>query len=264
MKPSLLLLVNSIWVLESYFIQTLYKLLFRWGYLRALVAEIDWHNTDCSHDLHVDGIMKERLIEKLSQLLQILVILRFWLNIVLMCDWHHWKLGNDCVLSADGAAALISFDIQPFSAYCSLKTVGPVCYSMPYVLSTYLDVFSRNFLWFLVIFCMSVFSNTCFHAGSCPCQSYGLSLAAMRRLLRLRLDLAQFCLAILEEHCAEEKRQVLAQERKTTMEIALEEFVRCTPEPNSLEQVGHFTSASKWVQCEIVCLLRYNQIYLSQ
>lgn len=46
-KPSLLLLVNSRWVLESYFIQTLYKLLYRWGYLRASVPGLDWHNTGC-------------------------------------------------------------------------------------------------------------------------------------------------------------------------------------------------------------------------
>ncbi|XP_070772644.1 cilia- and flagella-associated protein 46 [Enoplosus armatus] len=67
-------------------------------------------------------------------------------------------------------------------------------------------------------------------------ERHGLSLAAMRRLLRLRLALAGFCLAVLEEHCAEEKRQALARERKTTAEIALEEFTHCTPEPNSIEQ----------------------------
>ncbi len=91
---------------------------------------------------------------------------------------------------------------------------------------------------------MSTFSHTCFHAGCCPCQSRGLSLAAMRRLLRLRLTLAQFCLAMLEEHCAEKKRQVLARERKTSAEIAVEEFTRCTPEPNSVEQVRQCTSTS--------------------
>ncbi|XP_044070722.1 cilia- and flagella-associated protein 46 isoform X2 [Siniperca chuatsi] len=67
-------------------------------------------------------------------------------------------------------------------------------------------------------------------------ESHGLSLGAMRRLLRLRLALAEFCLAMLEEHCAEKKCQALAQERKTSAEIALEEFTHCTPEPNSIEQ----------------------------
>ncbi|XP_032397492.1 cilia- and flagella-associated protein 46 isoform X2 [Etheostoma spectabile] len=67
-------------------------------------------------------------------------------------------------------------------------------------------------------------------------ESHGLSLKAMRRLLRLRVALAEFCLAVLEEHCAEEKRQALARERKTSAEIALEEFTRCTPEPNSIKQ----------------------------
>ncbi|KAG7512173.1 cilia-and flagella-associated 46 isoform X1 [Solea senegalensis] len=67
-------------------------------------------------------------------------------------------------------------------------------------------------------------------------ETCGMSLAAMRRLLRLRLDLAEFCLAVLEERCAEEKCQALARERKTSAEIALEEFTRRTPEPSSIEQ----------------------------
>ncbi|XP_069001354.1 cilia- and flagella-associated protein 46 [Embiotoca jacksoni] len=67
-------------------------------------------------------------------------------------------------------------------------------------------------------------------------ESRGLSLAGMRRLLRLRLALAEFCVATLEEHCAEETRRALAWESKTSAEIALEEFTRCTPEPNSTEQ----------------------------
>ncbi|XP_045926168.1 cilia- and flagella-associated protein 46 isoform X3 [Micropterus dolomieu] len=67
-------------------------------------------------------------------------------------------------------------------------------------------------------------------------EGHGLSLVPMRRLLRLRLALAEFCLAVLEEHCADKKRQALARERKTSAEIALEEFTRCTPEPNSIEQ----------------------------
>ncbi|XP_059214821.1 cilia- and flagella-associated protein 46 [Centropristis striata] len=67
-------------------------------------------------------------------------------------------------------------------------------------------------------------------------ESDGVSLAAMRRLLRLRLALAEFCLAVLEEHCAEEKQRALARERKTPAEIALEEFTHCSPEPGSVEQ----------------------------
>ncbi|XP_042358180.1 cilia- and flagella-associated protein 46 [Plectropomus leopardus] len=67
-------------------------------------------------------------------------------------------------------------------------------------------------------------------------ESHDLSLAAMRRLLQLRLALADFCLAMLEEHCAEEKCKALARQKKTSAEIALEEFTRCTPEPNSIEQ----------------------------
>lgn len=91
-NPSSLLLVNSRWVLESYFIQALYKLSYRWGYLRASVSDMDLHNTDCSHDKHVDGIMKERLIEQLSHLLQILVLLNFWLNLlwIFVCDIGRW------------------------------------------------------------------------------------------------------------------------------------------------------------------------------
>lgn len=86
-----------------------------------------------------------------------------------------------------------------------------------------------------ILIALSLF---CFCTGpSCPHQSHGLSLAAMRRLLRLRLTLAEFCLVMLEEHCAEEKNQAVARARKTSVEIALEDFTRCTPEPNSTEQV---------------------------
>ncbi|XP_051232115.1 cilia- and flagella-associated protein 46 [Dicentrarchus labrax] len=67
-------------------------------------------------------------------------------------------------------------------------------------------------------------------------ESHELSLVAMRRLLRLRLALIEFCLAILEEQCAEKTRQAMARERMTSAEIALEEYTRCTPEPNSIEQ----------------------------
>ncbi|XP_035810814.2 cilia- and flagella-associated protein 46 isoform X2 [Amphiprion ocellaris] len=67
-------------------------------------------------------------------------------------------------------------------------------------------------------------------------ENHGLSLAAMQRLLHLRLALAELCLTILEEHCAKETCQALAREGKTLAEIALEEFTCPTPEPNSTEQ----------------------------
>lgn len=77
-----------------------------------------------------------------------------------------------------------------------------------------------------------------------PGQCHGLSLAAMRRLLRLRVALAEFSLAVLEERCAEEKRQALARKTKTSAEIALEEFTRCPPEPGSLDEVRRRTKPS--------------------
>ncbi|XP_068423801.1 cilia- and flagella-associated protein 46 isoform X2 [Clinocottus analis] len=67
-------------------------------------------------------------------------------------------------------------------------------------------------------------------------ESHEVSLAAVRKLLRLRLALAEFCLAVLEEFCVEEKCQALACERKSLAEIALEEFTRSPPEPDSIEQ----------------------------
>ncbi|XP_040930006.2 uncharacterized protein LOC121202780 [Betta splendens] len=67
-------------------------------------------------------------------------------------------------------------------------------------------------------------------------ESHQQLLPAIRKLLRLRLALAEFCLAMLEEHCAEEKSQAVARMPKTSVMIALEDFTRCTPEPDSLEQ----------------------------
>ncbi|KAF3842493.1 hypothetical protein F7725_024444 [Dissostichus mawsoni] len=61
-------------------------------------------------------------------------------------------------------------------------------------------------------------------------------LPSQEEIASLRLALAEFSLAIMEEHCAEEKRQALARERKTPAEVALQEFTRCTPEPDSVEQ----------------------------
>ncbi|CAG6017918.1 unnamed protein product [Menidia menidia] len=69
-----------------------------------------------------------------------------------------------------------------------------------------------------------------------PQQSLELSLAAVRKLLRLRLTLADFCLTVLERHCAAEMRQALVHAGKTPAEIALEEFTRSSPEPDSTEE----------------------------
>ncbi|KAM3606725.1 uncharacterized protein V6R79_022079 [Siganus canaliculatus] len=66
-------------------------------------------------------------------------------------------------------------------------------------------------------------------------ENRGLSIPGMQRLLHLRLALAECALALLEEHCAEKTHQALAQEKKTSAAIAVEEFTRCTPEPNSVE-----------------------------
>lgn len=65
-----------------------------------------------------------------------------------------------------------------------------------------------------------------------------MSLAAMRKLLRLRLALAEFCLDVLEERCALEACQALARMEKTPAEVAVEEFTRLSPEPNSTQHVS--------------------------
>ncbi|KAM9847487.1 cilia- and flagella-associated protein 46 [Aulostomus maculatus] len=66
-------------------------------------------------------------------------------------------------------------------------------------------------------------------------ESSKLSLSAVRRLLRLRLALAELCLAMLEERCEEEKCQALAW-KKISVDVALEEFTRGPPEGNSTEE----------------------------
>ncbi|XP_029496742.2 cilia- and flagella-associated protein 46 isoform X1 [Oncorhynchus nerka] len=63
-----------------------------------------------------------------------------------------------------------------------------------------------------------------------------LSLPATRRLLRVRLALAELSLTMLEQVCAEENRLALAQDRKASVERTVEEFVRITPDPGSVEQ----------------------------
>eukprot|EP00063_Salmo_salar_P080807 XP_014055642.1 PREDICTED: cilia- and flagella-associated protein 46 isoform X6 [Salmo salar] len=63
-----------------------------------------------------------------------------------------------------------------------------------------------------------------------------LSLPATRRLLQVRLALAELSLAMLEQVCAEENRLAVAQDRKASVERTVEEFVRITPDLGSVEQ----------------------------
>ncbi|XP_037829580.1 cilia- and flagella-associated protein 46 [Kryptolebias marmoratus] len=67
-------------------------------------------------------------------------------------------------------------------------------------------------------------------------QGPDLSLAAVRRLVGLRFCLAELSLDVLEEQCAVDILQALEREKKTSVEILLEEFTRSTPEPSSTEQ----------------------------
>ncbi|XP_056903879.1 cilia- and flagella-associated protein 46 isoform X4 [Takifugu flavidus] len=69
-----------------------------------------------------------------------------------------------------------------------------------------------------------------------PSESAGLSLESVKQLQHLRLALADFSLAMLGEHCAEKTRQAVARERMSAAEIALEEFLRSTPEPDSTKE----------------------------
>uniref|UniRef100_H3BXP5 Uncharacterized protein n=1 Tax=Tetraodon nigroviridis TaxID=99883 RepID=H3BXP5_TETNG len=70
-----------------------------------------------------------------------------------------------------------------------------------------------------------------------PSQSeVGLSLESVKQLQHLRIALAEYSLAMLGEQCAEKTRQARARERMTSAEKALEEFLRCAPEPNSTEE----------------------------
>ncbi|XP_057703978.1 cilia- and flagella-associated protein 46 isoform X1 [Corythoichthys intestinalis] len=65
--------------------------------------------------------------------------------------------------------------------------------------------------------------------------SSGVILSPKWTLLRLRLSLADVCLAILEEHCEEIVNRALTKD-KTIAEIAIEDFMRSIPETNSIEQ----------------------------
>nr|XP_057920264.1 cilia- and flagella-associated protein 46 isoform X2 [Doryrhamphus excisus] len=66
-------------------------------------------------------------------------------------------------------------------------------------------------------------------------ESCGVLLSPTWTLLRLRLTLADVCLAILEEQCEELINRGLAKD-KTVAEIAIEDFMRSIPDPNSIEQ----------------------------
>ncbi|XP_061914763.1 cilia- and flagella-associated protein 46 isoform X8 [Entelurus aequoreus] len=66
-------------------------------------------------------------------------------------------------------------------------------------------------------------------------ESCGVLLSPKWTLLRMRLTLAEVCLAIQEEHCEELLNRARAKD-KTIAEIAIEDFMRSIPEPNSIEQ----------------------------
>ncbi|XP_035982462.1 cilia- and flagella-associated protein 46 [Fundulus heteroclitus] len=68
-----------------------------------------------------------------------------------------------------------------------------------------------------------------------PQESCDLSLQSITKLLHLRVGLIEFCLEILEELCAQRTHQAFARSKKTSTEIALEEFTRSSPRPNSTE-----------------------------
>ncbi|CAL8368626.1 unnamed protein product [Gadus morhua 'NCC'] len=67
-------------------------------------------------------------------------------------------------------------------------------------------------------------------------ESPGVTLVSMRRLQRLRLSLAELCLATLEQLHAEEEVQAHARRAKTSAQRALEDFTCHTPEPGCLDQ----------------------------
>lgn len=92
----------------------------------------------------------------------------------------------------------------------------------------------------LCVCCPSQYLCRCFD----PRQRQSLSLESVKQLQHLRLALADFSLAMLGEHCAEKTRQAVAQERMSAAEIALEEFLRSTPEPDSTKEVRPRTPRS--------------------
>ncbi|XP_072292426.1 cilia- and flagella-associated protein 46 [Eucyclogobius newberryi] len=60
--------------------------------------------------------------------------------------------------------------------------------------------------------------------------------AVLVRLLRLRLALSELCLLVLEERCAERRRQASARNNKSAAEVLLEDFTRGTPEPHTVQE----------------------------
>ncbi|XP_072306320.1 cilia- and flagella-associated protein 46-like [Eucyclogobius newberryi] len=67
-------------------------------------------------------------------------------------------------------------------------------------------------------------------------ESLVVSLAVLRRLLWLRLALSELCLLMLEEHCTEQSCHALVQHNKSAAEIILEDFIRSTPEPHTVQE----------------------------
>ncbi|XP_034148794.1 cilia- and flagella-associated protein 46 isoform X2 [Esox lucius] len=67
-------------------------------------------------------------------------------------------------------------------------------------------------------------------------ESKPLSVPATRKLVQYRLSLAELSLTMLEQLCAEENTQALAQDRKPSLERTVEELVRHTPDLSSVEQ----------------------------
>ncbi|XP_028324506.1 cilia- and flagella-associated protein 46 isoform X2 [Gouania willdenowi] len=73
-----------------------------------------------------------------------------------------------------------------------------------------------------------------------------LSLVAMSRLMCLYLVLVEFCLVILEEHCALEINQTLGRQKMTAAEKVVEEFTRSSPEPQSKEEEWARVGKNLW------------------
>ncbi|XP_038140005.1 cilia- and flagella-associated protein 46 [Cyprinodon tularosa] len=66
-------------------------------------------------------------------------------------------------------------------------------------------------------------------------ESFDSSMNSIRKLLQVQLGYAELCLDVLEEHCSEQKRKALSCVKKTSAEIAVEEFTRSSPQPGSTE-----------------------------
>lgn len=115
------------------------------------------------------------------------------------------------------------------------------------------DVYSSVYAYWCVYFLISLL-----WCVFCPCQGHGLPMEATRRLLRLQLALVELSLAMLEQLCATEKKHALVWDKKTSAEKALEEFMRCTPDHNSSEQVRQWPSSLNLGKSVIWLLIYYN------